>query len=754
MMRLILILNLILLVFLNTYSYSQTEIEQKNLLLKDQKYFHNGSLFSGVMIVKYDSGQTKQKIEIKNGVPEGIFIQYYKFAFYSKEDGQFTRVLDSLNNEKNKCQVKTDSLIRRFNELKTEFNAMVSSNFGTLENYRIAQKKSWNNELKGKENKKVLKIQKFENGYGLDTYWPNKIQASSDQCTRISQLIEQLKSRQLQIQSKEFEFYQSNLIKNGVYKSFLLLNKIREEGTFKNDKKNGLWTTYSEYGYVSSKGNYIDDQKNGEWITYINNQITSKGKYSNNKKQGEWQYYFDSGELQQQVTFESDLKSGYWKSFYKNGKVETSGSYKTILPSDKSNSEKKIGEWVYNNSAGFLLKKENYNQLGELLSKVEYQYNGNTLIEQITYNANSLKNGDYKSYYENGKLKSEGKYSNNLQAGVWNYYYQNGKIKGTGNYINGDGSDLGDTGIPKNNREGNWKFYNESGTLSSSSDWKNNTCIGLISYYANGIKQEEIKVVKQMKKLVEGPLKDSYLEISDQLMNQYLITRWNENAIKTIEFHRIDNISDGKLHGPYREFDSNGKLNKEFTYFFGVKNGEFKIYNDGLIEFTGQICPNCLDENKLFGDVKSYKNGKLVSHFNVDRNGVWYDKLNPNNPPANPNNDNTNNSGSSQTLAKKLTKHTWVANSGSVKVYMNFEELFDGASQGTMIVWSNVNACVSSYTYKVDGNSVSSKFVSNSCGSGGGNMTFNLDEKSATPMIYVTVNGLIQKYYASLKTKP
>ena len=120
------------------------------------------------------------------------------------------------------------------------------------------------------------------------------------------------------------------------------------------------------------------------------------------------------------------MKSGTWKSFYKNGKVETSGTYKTILPSDKSNTEKKNGEWVYNNSAGLLLKKEIYNQTGELLSKVEYQYNGNSLIEQITYNSNSFKNGDYKSYYEKGKLKSEGKYSNNLQKGLWNYYYKNG----------------------------------------------------------------------------------------------------------------------------------------------------------------------------------------------------------------------------------------------------------------------------------------------------------------------------------------
>jgi antitoxin component YwqK of YwqJK toxin-antitoxin module len=634
------ILFLSLLLFKNNTTLAQTEIEQKNLTLNDQKFYKNGALYTGFMIVKYETGQIKQKIEIKNGVPDGLFIQYHKFAFYSKEDDQFTRVLDSLENEKNKCQIKTDSLTRRFNELKTEFNNMVSSNFGTIENYRIAQKKSWNNELKGKENKKVLKIQKFENGWGLDKYWPNKIQASSDQCATISRLIEQIKSRQLQIQSKEFEYYQSNLIKNGVYKSYLLFNKNKEEGTFKNDKKNGLWTTYSENGYVSSKGNYIDDQKSGEWITYTNNQITSKGNYLNNKKQGEWLFYFDSGELQQQVTFESDLKSGTFKSFYKNGKVEASGTYKTILPSDKSKTEKKIGEWVYNNSAGLLLKKENYNQTGELLTKVEYQYNGNTLIEQITYNSNSLKNGDYKSYYENGKLKSEGKYSNNLQEGLWNYYYKNGKLKGAGSFLHGEGTDVGDTGIPRNNRDGNWKTYTESGSLSQTSEWKKNTCVGRTSYYANGNKQEEIILVKQLKQIIEGPLEGSYFE-TNQLMNQYLITSWNENSIKISEFHRIDNISDGKLHGPYREYDANGKLEKEFTYFFGVKNGEFKIYEGGILTMKGNICASCEDEDKLIGDLYIYENQKVKSHHYIEKNGTWYDRLNPNNPPVNPKEDLT-----------------------------------------------------------------------------------------------------------------
>ena len=84
-----------------------------------------------------------------------------------------------------------------------------------------------------------------------------------------------------------------------------------------------MWTTYSENGYVSSKRNYIDDQKSGEWITYTNNQITTKGNYLNNKKQVEWLFYFDSGELQQQATFESDFLNFGLYRIGKNPKFES-----------------------------------------------------------------------------------------------------------------------------------------------------------------------------------------------------------------------------------------------------------------------------------------------------------------------------------------------------------------------------------------------------------------------------------------------
>ena len=107
---------------------------------------------------------------------------------------------------------------------------------------------------------------------------------------------------------------------------------------------------------------------------------------------------------------------------------------------------------------------------------------------------------------------------------------------------------------------------------------------------------------------------------------------------------------------------------------------------------------------------------------------------------------------SGQTLSKKLTNYTWVATAGAVKASINFEEGYDGATWGGMVIWTNVTDCLASFTYDVIGNSISTKFVQNTCGNTGGNNTFTYNESSNS--ISLTYNGKNQTYYAQTKTKP
>ncbi|MBK6819136.1 MAG: hypothetical protein IPG85_05840 [Bacteroidetes bacterium] len=46
--------------------------------------------------------------------------------------------------------------------------------------------------------------------------------------------------------------------------------------------------------------------------------------------------------------------------------------------------------------------------------------------------------GEYKSYYKNGKLKSEGAFIQNNRVGFWVFYKEDGRIQCLRDYINND----------------------------------------------------------------------------------------------------------------------------------------------------------------------------------------------------------------------------------------------------------------------------------------------------------------------------
>ena len=105
-----------------------------------------------------------------------------------------------------------------------------------------------------------------------------------------------------------------------------------------------------------------------------------------------------------------------------------------------------------------------------------------------------------------------------------------------------------------------------------------------------------------------------------------------------------------------------------------------------------------------------------------------------------------------QSLSSKLDDYTWVATAGSVTAYINFEAIYDGATSGALVIWTNVNGCMSSYTYDVSGNGIQAKFYQNSCGSSASNTSFTYDSSSNS--ISMSMNGRIQTYYAKTKKKP
>lgn len=104
----------------------------------------------------------------------------------------------------------------------------------------------------------------------------------------------------------------------------------------------------------------------------------------------------------------------------------------------------------------------------------EYARIDNKIIEYDVING--IKNGEFRLYYENGKLEIKGNINNNLNEGRWQYFYESGQVESEGDFVNNlpyglwkwyyRSGNLREEGkFLKGERIGEWKQYNERGEV-------------------------------------------------------------------------------------------------------------------------------------------------------------------------------------------------------------------------------------------------------------------------------------------------
>ena len=119
-------------------------------------------------------------------------------------------------------------------------------------------------------------------------------------------------------------------------------------------------------------------------------------------------------------------------------------------------------------------------------------------IKWILYKFGKL-NGIFKSYYENGAIKSEGYFKDNNRKGFWKFYFQNGKVKQKSNYrygklrgyfrsyyINGQTKSEGNF-IDIEEKQGLWKYYYKNGELKEEHFYKDGTLVRKKWFDENGV---------------------------------------------------------------------------------------------------------------------------------------------------------------------------------------------------------------------------------------------------------------------------
>ncbi len=383
--------------------------------------------------------------------------------------------------------------------------------------------------------------------------------------------------------------------KNGLRKTYREGELMTE--TFLNDVKNGLTTYYYPDGKKKLVVNFVNGFENGYAREYDQSgniiSITEykKGfivsreninrKDKEGRKQGSWKFFRDNGMLLQEGTYRNDLKHGYFKDYGPDGKLIQVRKYEDdVLQEDAEevikletladyhpNGKVKISA-TYRNGVPEGLRRE-YDDQGNVIKGSLYR-KGIKIADGIT-DDQGFRQGPWKEYYEDGKIRSEGSYLNGKQVGLWKYYFANGKIENTGSFN-------------KNGKtEGDWKWYYDDGTIRKEETYSNGLADGTSTEY-----DENGKIVAQGEYVdgnEQGKWVYQYGDIREEGNYQDgsrdgLWKTWFANGQLLFEGKFVEDVPDGR-HTYYWD---NGKKKDEGIWVMGKKEGEwYKFDTDGNI---------------------------------------------------------------------------------------------------------------------------------------------------------------------------
>ena len=251
------------------------------------------------------------------------------------------------------------------------------------------------------------------------------------------------------------------------------------------------------------------------------------------------------GDKLKQLSIDSSNSSNDQQEFFKKN-IGSAKNHEALKTKNQENKLKGKKKEVFDNYSNLVSKYLNYLNEINNSQKIIAQFTKNRDLEseKIVYiprpkmafeKENDRKNGKYKSYYFNGRMKESGQYVNNIKEGEWSTYYENGKLESKGVFNKAD------------MKIGDWQYFGLNGLISSKEKFENDGNIYSkinYSYFENGNLRDEIQV-------------------------------------------KISGVK-GVKEGQYVEYHSNGKKKAEGKYNNNLQNGLWSYYFDnGLLQAKG-----------------------------------------------------------------------------------------------------------------------------------------------------------------------
>ena len=404
----------------------------------------------------------------------------------------------------------------------------------------------------------------------------------------------------------------------------------------KNFELDSIWKFYNEDGKQILDINYKKGKKNGLKTTFLQNEIV-KENYVNDIKEGFTSYYYTNGILRLTIKFVKGKEQGFAREFSPKGDVITLLEYKNGYLINKEfvnryNADSlKQANWVTFYQNGNLKSEgwykagvkngyfKEYSEDGNLISIVKY------IDGEIQKDVTELAKLDVKTEYYpvTGKVKSIGSYKNNIPEGIRREYSPDGKIISAKIFL--DGIVIGDGIVDEEGlKQGPWKEYHDSGELKAIGKYVDGKKIGEWKWYYKNGKIEQIGAYLKNEK-PDGEWKWYYDDgklLRDEFyaggLENGLMTEYSDSGTVIAKGEYIDGLEDSSWVYML------GDVKVEGSYKEGKRDGDWKYYyHNGTLSFNGKF----LDDNPDGKHIYYWDNGKEREEGNYimgKREGDWY----------------------------------------------------------------------------------------------------------------------------------
>jgi len=316
------------------------------------------------------------------------------------------------------------------------------------------------------------------------------------------------------------------------HKAYYKNGQLREIGIFKNEKEIGEWKWYFENGQLESVGSYEKGHQTGQWKEYFSNgKLRRIRNFNNGFLIGKSTTYHLTGRIMLIGSYdENGEKIGVWKKYNSDEKL-------IGISICKNGKEFKNGAWKYYDEDGKIKKTENYNYGVKTGKWKIYDYYGN--LYSIEYYKNGKETGEWKTFNTNGQIESIKNFSNGKLNGLWKVHYSTGIVI-TKNYkddrLHGEWNSCKENGdcfeigyYKYDEKHGNWIYFYDNEQIKKEQLWKENKLMEVISYFD----EKGILLDKGTVKEGNGTVKEYYADGELASITEYINGKkidWNNSG--------------------------------------------------------------------------------------------------------------------------------------------------------------------------------------------------------------------------------